>query len=57
MFKDRNDRRTGIERRQFDYTACIPDRRSGIDRRKEVNSFSGLNRWKSKVFKLKREAA
>jgi hypothetical protein len=29
------EQRIGVERRQFSYTACIPERRSGIDRRKE----------------------
>lgn len=57
MLKDRNDRRTGIERRQFDYTACIPDRRSGLDRRKGINRLSELNRGKSTVLNYKKEAA
>ena len=31
--KDKKDDRSGIERRQFHYTACIPERRTGKDRR------------------------
>jgi hypothetical protein len=56
MLKDRNDRRTGIERRQFDYTACIPDRRSGIDRRREINRLSGLNPEKLKALRFKKNS-
>ena len=29
----RTDTRSGTERRQFHYTACIPERRNGMDRR------------------------
>jgi hypothetical protein len=32
------DRRTGIERRQFSYSLHVPDKRSGIDRRKQLNT-------------------
>ena len=28
------ERRFGIERREFDYTAHVPEKRSGLDRRK-----------------------
>ena len=31
------DRRTGIERRQFSYSLHIPDKRSGIDRRRHLD--------------------
>ncbi len=35
--KARNeDRRTGLERRRFSYTDHVPDKRSGLDRRKLV---------------------
>ncbi|MBW2411081.1 MAG: hypothetical protein JRF72_14870 [Deltaproteobacteria bacterium] len=35
--KPRNeDRRTGLERRRFSYTDHVPDKRSGLDRRKMV---------------------
>ena len=30
---DYGDRRFGIDRREFSYTACLPERRSGKDRR------------------------
>ena len=30
------DRRTGLERRRFSYTDHVPDKRSGLDRRKLV---------------------
>ena len=33
MTKFKTDRRSGVERREFHYTICIPERRSGIDRR------------------------
>jgi hypothetical protein len=29
-----DNRRSGVDRRNFHYTACIPERRSGEDRRK-----------------------
>lgn len=32
--KDHDNRRTGIDRREFSYTACLPERRSGKDRRR-----------------------
>ena len=31
--KDRKDTRSGTDRRKFHYTACIPERRTGQDRR------------------------
>jgi hypothetical protein len=31
------DRRTGIERRQFSYSLHVPDMRSGIDRRNQLS--------------------
>jgi hypothetical protein len=34
------DRRSGKDRRQFSYTAYIPERRSGTDRRKGKNGKS-----------------
>ena len=33
MTKYKTDRRSGVERRKFDYTTYIPERRSGKDRR------------------------
>ena len=35
---DSKDRRTGIERRCFNYTDHVPDKRSGIDRRKMLEA-------------------
>jgi|GEM_PF-5037625 len=32
---DKDGRRTGIERRQFSYSAYIPERRSGEERRQK----------------------
>ena len=37
MIKFKTDRRSGVERREFQYTICIPERRSGKDRRCEKN--------------------
>ena len=37
MTKFKTDRRSGVERREFQYTVYIPERRSGIDRRCEKN--------------------
>ena len=34
---DNGGTRTGIDRRQFNYTAYIPEKRSGIDRRRGVD--------------------
>ncbi len=33
MTKFKTDRRSGVERRKFNYTTYIPERRSGKDRR------------------------
>ena len=30
---NKTDNRSGTERRKFHYTACIPERRTGMDRR------------------------
>ena len=37
------DRRSGKDRRQFSYTAYIPERRSGTDRRKSKNGKSSFD--------------
>jgi hypothetical protein len=37
MFSVRDERRCGIERRHFDYTLYIPERREGGDRRSPEN--------------------
>jgi hypothetical protein len=34
---DKGSQRTGIERRQFSYSLYIPERRSGQQRRKELD--------------------
>jgi hypothetical protein len=33
MKKLKSDRRCGVERREFHYSACTPERRNGKDRR------------------------
>jgi hypothetical protein len=37
MIHDNEGRRSGIERREFYYDECIPERRSGGDRRRELD--------------------
>jgi hypothetical protein len=44
VIKDNEERLTGIERRQFSYTAYIPERRSGKDRRKWFERRNAINR-------------
>jgi len=44
LSKDNGGCRSGIERRQFIYTECIPERRSGKDRRKGFDRRSTLGR-------------
>ena len=34
--KNRKDKRSGTDRRIFQYTACIPERRTGEDRRGQL---------------------
>ena len=34
--KDNKDKRSGTDRRKFQYTACIPERRTGEDRRRQL---------------------
>jgi hypothetical protein len=41
---DNGGRRSGIERRQFEYTSHIPERRSGHDRRSGLDRRSGIDR-------------
>ena len=47
MIEDNEESRIGIERRQFSYTAHIPERRSGNDRRKGVERKNAINRIRS----------
>ncbi len=42
-FMAKVDRRSGKDRRQFSYTAHIPERRSGTDRRKGKNEKSSFD--------------
>jgi len=44
VIKDNQESRIGIERRQFSYTAYIPERRSGNDRRKRFERRNTINR-------------
>ena len=44
VIKNKDESRTGLERRQFSYTAYIPERRSGEDRRKGSERRSAINR-------------
>jgi hypothetical protein len=39
--KDSSDTRSGTDRRTFDYTACIPERRTGKDRSTECREIPG----------------
>jgi hypothetical protein len=43
-FPDNGGRRSGIERRRFEYTSHIPERRSGHDRRSGLDRRSGIDR-------------
>jgi hypothetical protein len=43
-FPDNGGRRSGIERRRFQYTSHIPERRSGHDRRSGFDRRSGIDR-------------
>jgi hypothetical protein len=43
VIKDNEESRIGIERRQFSYTAHIPERRSGNDRRKRFERRTTIN--------------
>lgn len=40
--KDKAERRTGLERRHFSYSAYIPERRTGGKRRKKPNPDKSL---------------
>ena len=46
--KDNGESRIGLERRQFSYTAYIPERRSGRDRRKSLERRRAINRIRRK---------
>ena len=42
MIEDNGGSRSGVERREFEYTESIPERRSGRERRKGVDRRFGL---------------
>ena len=42
MIKDNGGSRSGVQRRHFEYTESIPERRSGKDRRKGFDRRMGL---------------
>ena len=48
VIKDNGESRIGLERRQFSYTAYIPERRSGRDRRKSLERRRAINRIRRK---------
>jgi hypothetical protein len=41
---DRRDIRSGTDRRKFQYSACIPERRTGKDRRNPIEPRKGIER-------------
>jgi hypothetical protein len=48
-FPDNGGRRTGLERRHFNYSTHIPERRSGDDRRTGKDRRSGVDRRKGNI--------
>ena len=46
VIKDNGESRIGLERRQFSYTAHIPERRSGRDRRKSLERRKAIHRMR-----------
>ena len=42
--KDKTDKRSGTDRRKFQYTACIPERRTGNDRRGRIEQIKAPGR-------------
>jgi len=42
--RDKEDRRSGIDRRRFSYGGHIPERRSGTDRRSGMDRRRGVQR-------------
>ncbi|MBW2470339.1 MAG: hypothetical protein JRE62_13625 [Deltaproteobacteria bacterium] len=41
---DNGGTRLGIDRRKFEYTACVPEQRTGMDRRKGLDRRSSMAR-------------
>ena len=52
-FRDSECKRSGFDRRRFSYSYHIPERRSGKDRRRELDRRSGLGRRKAREHKRK----
>jgi len=48
LIKDNGESRIGLERQQFSYTAYIPERRSGRDRRNSLERRRAINRIRRK---------
>ena len=48
VIKDREESRVELERRQFSYTAYIPERRSCRDRRNSLERRRAINRIRKK---------
>ena len=48
VIKDNGESRIELERRQFSYTAYIPERRSGRDRRNSLERRRVINRIRKK---------
>ena len=44
IVSDNGGRRSGMDRRIFLYASHLPERRSGIDRRRELDRRSGIER-------------
>ena len=48
--KDKRDTRSGMDRRKFHYTACIPERRTGKERRdfaERRDRWLRVGKWRS----------
>ena len=53
VIKDREESRVELERRQFSYTAYIPERRSCRDRRNSLERRRAINRIRKKDHRRK----
>jgi len=55
MKKVENERRIGVQRREFHYSVYIPERRNGNDRRIDINAKRAFwAKMKNKIKKFKR---
>lgn len=52
---DNDDRRLGTDRRRFSYAVHIPERRSGIDRRKGLNRRGSQRDYISHIINIEDE--